>query len=70
MGLSENLHPKKWKNISKNIWNEKPGRSYKLGKELLYPVQQDSGDYFLFLVDGNFAVIPEKEAKIKLKQER
>ncbi len=46
------------------------GRSYKLGKELLYPVQQDSGDYFLFLVDGNFAVIPEKEAKIKLKQER
>ncbi len=41
------------------------GRSYELGKELLYPVQQNSGDYFLFLTDGNFAVVPEKEAKIE-----
>lgn len=45
------------------------GRSYEFGKELLYPVQQNSGDYFLFLPDGNFAIVPEKEAKIKLKQD-
>lgn len=44
-------------------------RSYELGKELLYPVQQDSGDHFLFLPDGTFAIVPEKEAKIKLKQD-
>lgn len=58
------------KNVKSFIIKREDGKSYELGKELLYPVQQDSGNYFLFLTNGNFAVISEREAIIEWREEK